>query len=142
MVELKESRGISYLFITHDLSLAWLISDRIAILYLGKIMELGSTPDIIREPLHPYTRALVSVIPMPRRRKGKKVLHKAGGETPDPINIPRGCRFHPRCPQAVPRCREEAFLGRSLQPVAGGWLHHPRLPPTGASSRGPPAGKP
>lgn len=113
MVELKKTRDISYLFITHDLSLAWLISTRIAILYLGKIMELGGTQDIIKNPLHPYTRALVSVIPMPRRRKEKRVLLK--GETPDPINIPGGCRFHPRCPQAVPRCREETPALRRLE---------------------------
>jgi peptide/nickel transport system ATP-binding protein len=112
MLELKESRNISYLFITHDLSLAWLISTRIAILYLGKIMELGNTDDIIKSPLHPYTQALVSVIPTPRRRGKKRVLLK--GETPDPINIPAGCRFHPRCPRAVPRCREEAPVTREL----------------------------
>lgn len=112
MVELRNSRNISYIFITHDLSLAWLISTRIAILYLGKIMELGNTEDIIKSPLHPYTRALVSVIPIPKRRNRERVLLK--GETPDPINMPPGCRFHPRCPQAIPLCREEAPMMREL----------------------------
>jgi peptide/nickel transport system ATP-binding protein len=112
MLQLKKSRNISYLFITHDLSLAWLISTRIAILYLGKIMELGNTDDIIKSPLHPYTQALVSVIPTTRRRARERVLLK--GETPDPINMPTGCRFHPRCPRAISRCREEAPVTREL----------------------------
>ncbi len=112
MLQLKESRNISYLFITHDLSLAWLISTRIAILYLGKIMELGNTDDIIKSPLHPYTQALVSVIPTTRRRVKERVLLK--GETPDPINMPTGCRFHPRCPRAVSHCREEAPVTQEL----------------------------
>lgn len=112
MVELRDKRNISYIFITHDLSLAWLISTRIAVMYLGKIMELGNTDDIIKSPLHPYTQALVSVIPTPRRRARERVLLK--GETPDPINMPPGCRFHPRCSRALPRCREEAPAMREL----------------------------
>lgn len=112
MLQLKESRDISYLFITHDLSLAWLISTRIAILYLGKIMELGNTDAIIKSPLHPYTKALVSVIPTTKHRTTERVLLK--GETPDPINMPAGCRFHPRCLRAVSRCREEAPVMREL----------------------------
>ncbi|MBS3938573.1 MAG: ABC transporter ATP-binding protein [Peptococcaceae bacterium] len=106
MVGLRDARGISYLFITHDLSLAWMVSDRIAVMYLGKIVELGSADQVIKDPLHPYTRALVSVIPAPRRKSGEKRA-LLQGETPDPVNIPPGCRFHPRCPQAGSRCREE-----------------------------------
>ena len=122
MVDLRNNKGISYLFITHDLSLAWLISDRIAIMYLGKIVELGDADAVIREPLHPYTRALVSVIPVPKRvsLQGKTLLK---GETPDPVNIPPGCRFHPRCPEAKPRCREEVPLYREAAPNHFGACH-------------------
>jgi len=115
MVSLRDNRGISYIFITHDLSLAWLVSDRIAIMYLGKIVELGSADQVIKEPLHPYTKALVSVIPTLRRKNiEKRVLLR--GETPSPLNIPPGCRFHPRCPQARARCREDAPEFTELQP--------------------------
>lgn len=122
MVDLRNNKGISYLFITHDLSLAWLISDRIAIMYLGKIVELGDADAVIRAPLHPYTRALVSVIPVPKRvsLQGKTLLK---GETPDPVNIPPGCRFHPRCPEAKPRCREEVPLYREAAPNHFGACH-------------------
>jgi len=123
MVDLRDNRGISYLFITHDLSLAWLISDRIAVMYLGKIVELGGADQVIKEPLHPYTKALVSVIPVPKRVSlaGKKLLK---GETPDPINIPPGCRFHPRCPEVQPRCREEEPLYRAVGPGRFGACHY------------------
>jgi len=107
MISLRDNRKISYLFITHELSLAWLVADRIGVMYLGKIVELGTADQIIKAPLHPYTKALVSVIPVPN----KKVIQSAKllkGETPDPINIPSGCRFHPRCPVAKPLCREVA----------------------------------
>lgn len=122
MVDLRDQKGISYLFITHDLSLAWLVSDRIAIMYLGKIVELGAADSVIRQPLHPYTRALVSVIPVPKRVSlaGKELLK---GETPDPVNIPSGCRFHPRCPEAKPRCREEEPLYREVAPGRFGACH-------------------
>ncbi len=122
MVDLRDQKGISYLFITHDLSLAWLVSDRIAIMYLGKIVELGSADTVIRQPLHPYTRALVSVIPVLKRvmPSDKKLLQ---GETPDPVNIPTGCRFHPRCPEAQSRCREEEPLYREVMPGHYGACH-------------------
>lgn len=115
MVSLREIKGISYLFITHDLSLAWLVSDRIAVMYLGKIVELGSADQVIKEPLHPYTKALVSVIPVPKRKTGgSRTLLQ--GETPNPVNIPSGCRFHPRCPQVRLRCREEVPAYAEVQP--------------------------
>lgn len=109
----RDERGISYLFITHDLSLAWVISDRIAIMYLGKIMEIGPADEIIKRPVNPYSRALIEVMPRPEPRRGKKraVL---SGEAPDPENLPPGCRFHTRCPYAAARCREEE---PSLKPV-------------------------
>jgi len=105
MVAHKESRGVSYLFITHDLSLAWVISDRIAVMYLGKIVEIGETEEVVKNPAHPYTKALISVIPVPdpTRRRVRTIL---AGETPNPIEIPSGCRFHPRCPEAIAACQE------------------------------------
>lgn len=106
LLQLKEKKGLSFLFITHDLSLAWLISDRIAIMYLGKILEIGPGDDIINTPKHPYTKALLEVMPIPEVNKNRvrKVLE---GEAPNPVNIPEGCRFHPRCPYAYDRCSKE-----------------------------------
>ena len=118
LVELKESKGLTFLFITHDLSLAWLISDRIAIMYLGKILEIGESDTVIKQSAHPYTQALLEVMPIPEvnRHRQRKVLT---GETPNPSNIPVGCRFHPRCPYAFDRCREEQPI---LQTVRAGHL--------------------
>jgi len=97
MMDLRESQGISILFVTHDLSLAWVIADRVAVVYLGRIVEVGTPDEIIKSPLHPYTRALVSVIPVPEagHRDGRILL---SGEAPDAAHVPEGCRFHPRCP--------------------------------------------
>jgi len=122
MVDLRDKKGICYLFITHDLSLAWLVSDRIAIMYLGKIVEVGTADAVIKSPLHPYTRALVSVIPVPKKISlaGRTLLK---GETPDPVNIPPGCRFHPRCPEAAERCRDEEPLYREVSPNHFGACH-------------------
>jgi oligopeptide/dipeptide ABC transporter ATP-binding protein len=103
LLELREKKGLTYLFITHDLSLAWVLADRIGVMYLGKIVEEGPTRELIRNPRHPYTKALVSVVPVPDpdRRRDRIILK---GERPDPSNIPAGCRFHPRCPVAFERC--------------------------------------
>jgi oligopeptide/dipeptide ABC transporter ATP-binding protein len=97
LLDLRRSRNVGYLFITHDLSLAWLIADRIAVMYLGRIVEEGPTEQVIRDPRHPYTRALLSVAPSPdpSHRTKRRILV---GETPDPSRLPPGCRFHPRCP--------------------------------------------
>jgi oligopeptide/dipeptide ABC transporter ATP-binding protein len=109
MLDLRRERGLTYLFITHDLSVAWVIADRIAVMYLGRIMELGSAESVIRSPANPYTRALVSVSPSPAPatagvRAARTIL---SGETPDAADVPPGCRFHPRCPVAFDRCRRE-----------------------------------
>ncbi len=119
MLHLRDTKGLSYLFITHELSLAWLVADRIAVMYLGKIVELGSPDEIIKAPLHPYTKALASVIPIPRRKviQSEKILQ---GETPDPFNIPPGCRFHPRCPVAQPSCRDSE--PELVEAGAGHWV--------------------
>jgi peptide/nickel transport system ATP-binding protein len=109
MLDLRAERGLTYLFITHDLSLAWVIADRIAVMYLGKIMEIGPAEQVIRSPHNPYTQALVSVSPKPEpptagERAKRTILV---GETPDAAHIPGGCRFNPRCPYAFDRCRVE-----------------------------------
>jgi len=109
MLDLRRERGLTYLFITHDLSLAWVIADRIAVMYLGKIMEIGPAELVIRSPRNPYTRALVSVSPSPdpptAGTRARRTILK--GETPDAAHIPSGCRFHPRCPVAFDRCKVE-----------------------------------
>ena len=106
MLDLRRARGLAYLFITHDLSLAWVLADRIAVMYLGRIMEIGPATTVIGDPRNPYTRALVSVSPTPEppepgARAQREIL---AGETPDAAHIPAGCRFHPRCPVAFDRC--------------------------------------
>jgi oligopeptide/dipeptide ABC transporter ATP-binding protein len=103
--ELRRRRGISILFITHDLATAALFADRIAVMYLGRIVEIGPTGAVLGAPQHPYTRALLSVIPSlnPARRRERLILQ---GETPNPIRVPPGCRFHPRCPLATEACRQ------------------------------------
>ena len=109
MLDLRGERNLTYLFITHDLSLAWVIADRIAVMYLGKIMEIGPAPAVIGQPHHPYTAALVSVSPTPeppsRGTRAKRTI--LVGETPDAAHVPPGCRFHPRCPLAFDRCRTD-----------------------------------
>jgi oligopeptide/dipeptide ABC transporter ATP-binding protein len=106
MLDLRERRGVGILFITHDLSLAWLIADRIAVMYLGRIVEIGPADELVRDPHHPYTRALLSVMPSPdpTKRRQRLILR---GETPDASRIPNGCRFHTRCPLAFDRCMVE-----------------------------------
>src|SRR5262249_17525845 len=103
--ELRKRRGISILFITHDLATAALFADRIAVMYLGRIVEIGPASAILEQPLHPYPKALLSVIPSlnPRRKREHLILQ---GETPNPADIPSGCRFHPRCPIANALCRQ------------------------------------
>lgn len=97
MLDLQKSRNLTYLFISHDLSLTWMIADRIAVFYLGKMMELGPAEDVVHRSLHPYTRALVSVIPQMAGTKRAETRHVLVGETPSATEIPSGCRFHTRC---------------------------------------------
>jgi oligopeptide/dipeptide ABC transporter ATP-binding protein len=102
---LRDEQGITILYTTHDLATAGYFTDRMAVMYLGRIVELGPTTEVLSEPRHPYTQALISVVPVPnpRRRRKRTILE---GEIPNPIDIPPGCRFHPRCPHAIPACRE------------------------------------
>ncbi len=103
LIDLKKRRNLTYLFITHDLGLAWILADRIAVMYLGRIVETGSGAEVIQNPRHPYTKALISVVPSPNPKvhRPKTILR---GERPNPVDIPNGCRFHPRCPMAVGIC--------------------------------------
>ena len=104
--DLQQEFGLSYLFIAHDLAVVKYISDRVAIMYLGKIVEYAEGEVIYREPAHPYTRSLISAIPVPdpHRKAKRQVLT---GDVPSPIDPPEGCHFHPRCPEAVGQCRVE-----------------------------------
>jgi len=103
MLDLKKKYNLTYLFITHDLATAKFLCDRIAIMYLGRIVETGPAKLIYNDPKHPYTKALLQAIPIPDpRRRARKVLPK--GEVPDAVNPPMGCRFHPRCPAVLPTC--------------------------------------
>jgi oligopeptide/dipeptide ABC transporter ATP-binding protein len=103
--DLQERHGLTYVFISHDLGVVRYMSDRIAVMYLGKIVEQGPADALYDQPLHPYTRALVSAVPSLRKR-GVRV--RLGGEPPKPTDPPTGCAFHPRCPMARPICAEQA----------------------------------
>ena len=121
LVELKDEFGMTLVLITHDLAFAWAIADRVAIMYLGKIVEVGPVQKVLTDPLHPYTKSLLAVTPEVGRRMSHEVLT---GEPPDPANIPPGCRFHPRCPvlrsgeagSQEPRCLAEVPILEELLP--------------------------
>jgi peptide/nickel transport system ATP-binding protein len=106
MLDLKSRLSLTYLFITHDLAVAKQISDEVAIMYLGKIVEAADKYELFSNPMHPYTKALLSAIPVPNPRR-KRLQIELGGEVPSAVSIPGGCRFHPRCPLASDRCRDE-----------------------------------
>lgn len=103
MTDLRDRLGLSFLFITHDLALAKHTTDKLAVMYLGRIAERGDSGDVIDKPFHPYTQALIAAIPVPDP-DGRKVKVFAGGEVPSAVNVPSGCRFHPRCPYAKEIC--------------------------------------
>ncbi len=105
--DLRQEMNLTYLFISHDLSVVEYISDRVAVMYLGEIVELATSQEIYKNPQHPYTRALLSSIPsLDPQRKTQRIILK--GDVPSPINPPSGCRFHPRCPLAFDRCSRES----------------------------------
>ncbi|MEZ4648307.1 MAG: dipeptide ABC transporter ATP-binding protein [Candidatus Eisenbacteria bacterium] len=115
MVQLQKKLGLTYIFISHDLSVVEYISDSIAIMYLGRIVEMGAKETIFERPTHPYTRALIASVPNPDPRKRRKQV-PIEGETPSPVNPPRGCAFHPRCPFAEEKCKQAR---PELEPFAG-----------------------
>ncbi len=105
LAELQKSRNISVIFITHDLGTVGFFANRVAVMYLGRIIEIGSMNDVLKNTKHPYSQALLSVIPVPNPRLRKKRIILQG-ETPNPIDLPSGCRFHPRCPIVQPQCKQ------------------------------------
>ena len=119
MLDLREKYGISFLFITHDLAIAKHMSDRIAVMYLGRLVEVADSEELVRNPLHPYTQALLAAVPIPDPT-APKVEVKAKGELPSPLRPPPGCPFHPRCPYAFDRCRTEVPRLREVSP--GHWV--------------------
>ena len=123
LADLKEELGLTYLFIAHDLSMVRYISDRVAVMYLGRLAELGGRGEVFERPRHPYTRALISAIPIPDpdREAARKPMH-LDGDVPSPAAPPSGCRFHTRCPFATELCRREEPLWRD---VGGGTPHEP-----------------
>ncbi len=103
LMDLRDTYNLSYLFISHDLSVVSSIANRVAVMYLGILAEYGSTVDVIDHPMHPYTIALISAVPVPGRDKKKRIVLE--GETPSPSAPPPGCRFHTRCPEVMKVCR-------------------------------------
>jgi len=115
LVELKEQHNLTYLFISHDLRVVQYISTRIAVMYLGQVVESGPVDEVFRAPVHPYTQALLAAIPLPVPgvHRERFVLQ---GSVPSPADPPPGCRFHPRCPVGLPACREERPSLRRVGP--------------------------
>ncbi|MBV9554650.1 MAG: dipeptide ABC transporter ATP-binding protein [Alphaproteobacteria bacterium] len=122
MMDLQRERRLSYLFIAHDLAVVEHISHRIAVMYLGKIVEYADKKTLFTQPKHPYTEALLSAVPVPnpKLRREKKLLQ---GDVPSPINPPPGCTFHTRCPYAEARCREEVPMLKEIAPGHGVSCH-------------------
>jgi oligopeptide/dipeptide ABC transporter ATP-binding protein len=124
LIDLQKELGISYIFVAHDLAVVQHISDRVAVMYLGRLVETGEGDRLFGAPLHPYTRALLSAVPQTSAVGAlKRIVLK--GDVPSPMSPPSGCHFHPRCPEATDRCRREA---PELSDVGGGyrvacWLH-------------------
>jgi len=113
--ELQDTLGLTYLFIAHDLSMVRHISDRTAVMYLGKVVELASGDDLYSNPLHPYTKALISAVPVPnpkKERKRERIILE--GDIPSPSSPPKGCHFHTRCPYAISRCKKDEPIWRQV----------------------------
>jgi len=118
IMDLQRELGLAYLFIAHDLAVIGQVSDRIAVMYLGQIIELASRSELFEHPLHPYTEALLSAILLPNPHQKRQKI-SLSGEVPSPVEPPLGCRFHTRCPKVMKRCGREQ---PSLRPLAGDHL--------------------
>jgi oligopeptide/dipeptide ABC transporter ATP-binding protein len=117
--DLQDRLGLTYLFISHDLSVVEHISDRVAVMYVGRVVEVANTKDLFVRPLHPYTEALLAAVPQPDPRKRTEV-EPLKGEVPSPANPPSGCYFHTRCPYAQQKCTDETPALREIAPSGGG----------------------
>ena len=113
LMDLQRDRNLSYLFISHNLAVVEHISHRVAVMYLGRIVEYADKTALFAKPLHPYTEALLAAVPLPDPAL-KRTKHRVEGDVPSPINPPSGCHFHPRCPYAEARCRVEAPVLRDV----------------------------
>ncbi|MER8989783.1 ABC transporter ATP-binding protein [Mesorhizobium sp. M0843] len=124
LTELRARQKLALLFITHDLPVAWLIADRIAVMYLGRLVEIGTADEITLNPRHPYTIALRDATPKVRPDVHRRELPALKGEVPSAARLPKGCRFHPRCPLAFDRCRQEEPPAMEVRPkhIVSCWL--------------------
>ena len=134
--DVQAELGLTYLFIAHDLSVVRQISDRVAVMYLGKMVEVGTSELIYRDPSHPYTRALLAAVPVPdprkRRQRGSHLLQ---GDVPNPAAIPSGCPFHPRCPERVDACRQAVPQLTTIEDGRQVACHLRHIEATGAKPR-------
>jgi oligopeptide/dipeptide ABC transporter ATP-binding protein len=133
LIDLQEEFGLAYLFIAHDLAVVERIADRVAVMYLGRIVEVGSREEILRNPLHPYTKALLQAVPIPdpARSRERTVLR---GDLPSPADPPPGCRFHTRCPEVIEACRRDDPPLMEASP--GHWVACHLVPGTGSGRGG------
>lgn len=128
LARLRDELGLAMVFISHDLAVVWQIAERVAVLYLGRLVELAPREELFRRPRHPYTVSLIEAVPVPMRPPVRVLF----GEVPSPLEPPSGCRFHPRCPIATQRCRTEDPELRRLGPASFVACHHPgELAPSG-----------
>jgi oligopeptide transport system ATP-binding protein len=124
--DLQKDLGLTYLFIAHDLSMVRHISDRVAVMYLGKLMEMSTRKELYGNPLHPYTQALMSAVPIPDpalEEKRQRII--LSGDPPSPANPPPGCVFNTRCPLAIDLCRQQVPVWREISP--GHWVYCHRV---------------
>jgi oligopeptide/dipeptide ABC transporter ATP-binding protein len=138
LMDLQDEFGLSYLFVAHDLAVVEHISHRVAVMYLGRIVELAETASLFEDPQHPYTVALLSAVPVPDPKTARRRIILSG-DVPSPVNPPPGCRFHTRCPHAEARCRTEVPAMKEVAPGHFAACHlrdGPPLPPGGGRGAG------